>query len=411
MKSYRLKFLLIIFTLVIVSLNFNCSSSKQSVVVTQLDDFYSDELDAENSCSDPLLYSPCLIGKYSDAKLIRINFHFMNSEDKSNNYAPKEGTEVVRQLVKNANLRLSSNEKMNLPIGNDTPVCPPSYQYVLQQDHGENGIFYHYNDELCFFANKGKHRNNYDYEVIKKYSVGLDSVVNIFMMPHIPQKMRDKNYSVTSTGVALGTALKMAGLYETNKKPWEVATLLNHEIGHILGLRHSWNTDDYCTDTPRHSNCWSSRVKGKCAVASNNAMDYNNSQMAWTPCQLGVIHKSFNQLESKQRNLLIPNWCDKNNTPIIIEGHVVWNQALDINQDIIILTGASLTVACRLHMAANTSITVEPDGQLILNNAQVHNDCGQQWNGIQLLSKGKKKGVLVASVESILSDIQVPIIE
>lgn len=397
---------LTLFAVCILFLNVNCSSSKQTILVTSLDNFFSKELTPENSCSDPELYSPCLIGDYTSTKFIRVNFHFMNSEDESSNYNPDKGNEVVRQLLKNANLRLRSNEKMNLPIGNDTPVCSPDYQYIIQSDHGDDGVFYHYDDELCFFANKGKHRNNYDEAVIAKYSVGLDSVINIFIMPHIPVKMREKTYTVTSTGVALGTALKIAGLYETNKKPWEVATLLNHEIGHILGLRHSWRMNDKCADTPMHSNCWSSSGKGKCKVASNNVMDYNNSQMAWSPCQLGIIHKSFNKLESSQRKLLIPNWCEKSATPIIIDQDLSWNQALDVNQDIIISSGASLIISCRLHMAGNTSITIEPHGQLILNGAYIHNDCGELWNGIKIVSVRNDKGVLKATTESTIENIR-----
>jgi len=396
---------LVLFTVIIASLNFNCSSSNQLLTVINLDNYKTNKLIIEHSCSDPELYSPCHNGAYSYTKFIRINFHFMNSEDELSNYTRKDGNKVVKQLLNNANLRLRSNEKMNLPIGNDTEVCQPNYQYVKQDDHGINGIFYHYDDELCYFANKGEHRNNYDYDVIEKYAVGLDSVINIFFMPHIPEKMRDKKYKVNNTGVALGTALKMAGLYESGNEPWTAATLLNHEIGHILGLRHTWNADDRCTDTPRHSNCWSSTGKGKCEVASNNVMDYNNSQMAWSPCQLGLIHKSFSQLESKQRKLLISNWCDKNMTPLIISDDVIWNQALDINRDIIIASGATLTIGCRLHMAENTSITIEPGAILILQDARLHNDCGQSWHGIQILKKGKKSGKLVASEASSIKHV------
>jgi hypothetical protein len=393
--------------LLIAILNFNCSSTKGSLLVTKLDDFYSSDFAEENSCSDPQLYSPCIIGDYSSTKFIRVNFHFLNSEDGLSNYLPKEGNQLVRQLVNNANLRLRSNEKMNLPIGNHTPVCSPDYQYVIQTDHGDSGIFYHYDNDLCFFANKGKHRNNYDYTVIEKYSVGLDSVINVFIMPHIPEELQDKNYKSSRTGVALGNGLKIAGLFELKKEPWEFATLLNHEIGHILGLRHTWNTNDNCEDTPRHNNCWSSSGKGKCELASNNAMDYNNSQMAWTPCQLGLIHKSFNQLESTQRKLLLTNWCIKDTLPLIIDKNVDWNKALDINRDILIKSGNTLTVSCRLHMAQNTSIIIQPEATLSLNDAYLHNDCGHNWEGILIQTNGKKSGKLIATQNSILDGVAV----
>jgi len=331
----------------------------------------------------------------------------MNSMDGKHNYDEVEATDYVNQLLRNANLRLKSNHKMNLPLGNDTENCSPHYQYILHKGKSGKGIYHHYDNELCFFANKGKHRNNYDIAVIEKYGIDLDSVINIFAMPHIPKKLREKNYKANRTGVALGNGLKIAGLFETKKKPWEVATLLNHEVGHILGLRHTWNSNDGCEDTPRHPNCWSNTGDGNCELASNNAMDYNNSQMAWTPCQLGTIHKSFNQLQSSQRKLLISNWCDKASSPLVITRDINWLQALDINQDIIIKSGHSLTIACRVHMAVNTSITIEPGATLMLNGARLHNDCGGLWNGIHIMSRKKSEGKLIVSFDTIVEHIAI----
>ena len=56
-----------------------------------------------------------------------------------------------------------------------------------------------------------------------------------------------------------------------------------HELGHSLGLLHTWNQDDGCDDTPRNAGCWGD-------TCSNNMMDYNASQSALTACQLGIIH-------------------------------------------------------------------------------------------------------------------------
>lgn len=397
----------IILSIFLSLLSLNCSSKRNTIVVSELSAHKSADVRSadQDLCADVEGYSPCLIKDFTPTKFIRVNFHFMNTIDKMNNYSVAESEDLVKKLLRNANLRLKSNHKMNLPVGNELSVCPPHYQYVLHKDESQRAIYHHYNDELCFFANKGKHRNNYDYQVIEKYAVNLDSVVNVFVMPHIPKKMRDENYKVSRTGVALGNGLKIAGLYETKKKPWEVATLLNHEIGHVLGLRHTWSSNDGCDDTPYHPNCWSSTDKGNCTVASNNAMDYNNSQMAWTPCQLGRIHQAFNKAGSTQRKLLIANWCDKDQTPLVIKQDLTWSQALDVNQDIIIKSGYTLEMGCRVHMAKNTSITIEPGATLVLSEAHLHNDCGNNWNGIRIISKRKKKGNLIASTNSIIEDI------
>jgi len=376
-----------------------------AVIVSELSQYVSsDVLNSGNDCAKAESYSPCLIKEYTSIKLIRVNFHFMNTTNKKNNYSVNESKDLVRRLLRNSNQRLRTNHKMNLPVGNETQICPPHYQYVLYKDDNQKSIYHHYDDELCFFANKGKHRNNYDNRVIKKYGVNLDSVINVFVMPHIPKKMQDSKYKESRTGVALGNGLKIAGLFKSKKKAWEVATLLNHEIGHILGLRHTWNTNDGCNDTPKHPNCWSSSNGVNCKVASNNVMDYNNSQMAWTPCQLGRIHQAFNKSGSAQRRLLIPNWCEKKHAILTIDQNVIWSQALDVNQDIVIKSGNTLEIRCRVHMAKNTSITIEPNARLILNECRLHNDCGHKWDGIRILRKRKKIGELVSSPNSIIEN-------
>jgi len=359
-------------------------------------------------CDDALLYAPYhYVADLFYEQIVRVNVHFLNSESRSHNYKEAEGVRLVTELLHNANERLIKNFRMNLPVGNETAALNPMYQYQLwQADEDEDGIYFHYDDELCFFANKGKYRNNYHMDVIDNYAIGLDSVINIFIMPHIPKKKRTAKYKVTQTGVALGHGLKIAGLYESGKESWEFATLLNHEIGHILGLHHTWSSNDGCDDTPRHANCWGPTDKKPCIDISNNLMDYNNSQMAITPCQIGRIHKNFNDLSSDQRSLIVKQWCDYDSSSaieIITEEH--WKSAKDINRDIRIMHGGQLIISCRLHMAEGAKIIVEPGGLLTLDHATLHNDCGGQWGGIEALQRGKMRGLVVRTDGSEIRDV------
>lgn len=359
-----------------------------------------------NTCRDALAYTPYPENQaLFPTQRLRLNFHFLNTEDKTNNFSVEESRNFVRQLVRNANLRLKTNHKMNLPVGNNTPVYLPSYEYVLHSQDGDDGIYFHYDDELCFFANKGKHRNNYNTDVIEKYAIGLDSIINVFLMPHIPESKRSKSYKVSRTGVALGNGLKIAGHFESKKKPWEIAPLLNHEVGHVLGLRHSWNTNDGCEDTPRNPNCWSSKETENCAVASNNVMDYNNSQMALTPCQLGLIHRQFNDQYASQRKLLVPQWCRYSSQALLINNDQVWKGARDLHSDVIVQKGTTLTIKCRVHLPEGAMIKVEPGARLVLDGCYIHNDCGMEWGGIEVMNRGRKKGVVISSGEVSLENV------
>jgi len=338
------------------------------------------------ACSDPLSYAP-YDHLLHPMRTVRINVHFMNNENKEYGFNEKDGPKYMHNLLNVANDKLSRNQKMNLPHGNDTDALSPQYRYKLWPIKGNNdGYLYHYDDEHCFFVNKGKNKNNYNKDVIKKYAIGTDSILNIFVIPHHPDSLATGKYKASRTGIALGTSLKIAGLCENREKPWKFSPLLNHEIGHIFGLRHSWYRNDGCDDTPVHANCWQPNDTEKCKdPVSNNMMDYNYSQMAITPCQLGKIHKTFASIDGELRGLVVPDWCNLDESQTIrVTGNDVWSGALDLSYNVVVESGATLEIKCRVSMPKNSSITVEPGGKLILNHCRIHNDCGDKWKGIKL---------------------------
>jgi len=341
-------------------------------------------------CNEIESYIPDSLHAHTDILYrIRMNIHFIHGSGWDGNYYGEKADYYAKELVRYANEKLWHNKKMRLPEGNDTDVIYPKYRYDLEED----GIFFHSDKDLGFYNNEGK-RNNYKRDVIKKYQVGEDSVLNVFYMVHHPDSVRSKTYSASGAGIALGKSIKLGTIYNPEDPPWLYASLLNHEVGHVLGLSHAWISNDGCDDTPVNPNCWAPTETGKCkGLTSNNMMDYNRDQHAVTPCQIGKMRRTLTSLKSSKRDLLKRTWCDLNpRREVLISGRTHFAGARDMMGNITIKKGGQLRVSCRLSMPHGGEIRIEPGGELILENARLYNDCGKTWKGIVVMREDGIEG-------------------
>lgn len=237
---------------------------------------------------------------------VRVNMHFMLKNDGSGNFneywdgikdSTTNGYVFAKKVIEKANFELLNNKKMfRTPIDVDsTPVLPNKMQYILM------GVYFDRDDKFQnddFFSG---------WEIAEKYAKNAKSEINIFCI--VPER---EGSGIANTilypeakDVELWTKVSLYKAYM--KFPdWSIqysASAINHEIGHMLGLRHTWNEDDDCDDTPmgnkrpnsgEQSQCWGFKEGdpycGNWSNISNNIMDYNEHfPHAFTPCQLKIM--------------------------------------------------------------------------------------------------------------------------
>jgi hypothetical protein len=351
-------------------------------------------------CDDYLSYVPDTLHlDHTPMKYIRVNVHFMNASDSTRNFNYPEGVKKAHALVNSANYDIATNDKLFLPLSNDIPALPPQYRLKITPRPGvpgDEGVYFHYDDDLYYYVMRGRHDNRSKRKVIDTYGVGLDTILNIFIMPHHPDSAASPTYNTYFGGIALRNGVKVTGWFENGVNEWSVRAVLNHEIGHILTLMHTWAYNDGCDDTPHHPKCWNYTEEPPCdSLVSNNVMDYNAWQCAWSPCQIGRIQWALSQEKQNCRRFLEPNWCELHeDRHIFISDSIHWKGAKDLEGHLTIRPGGVLRISCRVSLPAGARITVEPGGTLILDGCRLHNACGDIWEGIQIQEKGRRKGTI-----------------
>ena len=112
---------------------------------------------------DPLSYIPDTNNlAQHPVKTIRVNIHFVNSQDSSQNFNHKEAAEFAKVALRTANQKVAKNTRPWLPPSVDLPGLPKRYKYVLTprtNDPNDKGIYCHYDDDLYYYVNKGRNRN------------------------------------------------------------------------------------------------------------------------------------------------------------------------------------------------------------------------------------------------------------
>lgn len=139
---------------------------------------------------------------------------------------------------------------------------------------------------------------------------------------------------------------------------------LAHELGHSLGLNHG---------NEHHG-------RNRCESSIMNQL-HNKPHNYLQPTELGKIHRNLRL--TNIRNYLVEDVYNPH--PIIIED----DEVLDIDyqgyEDIIVRSGKTLIVTCRLTLPAQARIRVEPGARLIIDGGSVSGrNMSDSWQGVTL---------------------------
>lgn len=193
--------------------------------------------------------------------------------------------------------------------------------------------------------------------------------------------------------------------------PAHYGGIWSHEIGHLLGLWHTYqflSQNEHCVrthddfledvfgDGPEdqpwcsaplpacevclHDISWNCDVNDPSNSCTNNMMGGTSSSGYFSPLQIGRMHRTLALYSARKYA-----W-GFSETPYVLQNDETWDFNIKFYQDVVIPSGTTLTVQCIVEMVPQAKVVVQPGGRLIIDGgtftAAQYSD--EFWGGIEV---------------------------
>jgi hypothetical protein len=358
-----------------------------------------------SGCDNYINYAP-LNPSYTSIKTVRLVFHVFNKDDGTGNLQNIPAhIDLIDQVVQGVNNVFTNVVPIDAAgQGNN---CPPGWTYDNITDsrvriirHPE--VFFH-NDSDYFSPTGGSSavalKSCEVFDLYVKNAPGLstdlkENAIHVF----IYGCENNSPYAPCANGIGgLASGIPPTGEKYISEWRWyfygvelqdpnfifNATWNLSHEVGHCLGLYHV--NEDNCCDTQGNQ------------YAGNNLMAYTNG-LAMTECQIARMQYFLegrcgsSGTCSDIHKAVVTDFCKRNTAEnIIIQTgeRIVWETHRKLYSDVIIETGAQLTIKCTVGMPDEGHFYVRKGARLIVDGGRItHNSnlwkrcADSKWMGI-----------------------------
>ena len=323
--------------------------------------------------------------------IIPVNVNVWREDDGTGNWwlDTQDRRDSLQKAYDYLNDIYSHNEPYSLYIPNTQFIEDTRVRFVIDT------VYYYNNSVMAYKKSTSDFTNyllaNYPERLNKfNYHLSLDTTAN---------------YSGCSNGYGVPYPA-IVSVKQNIYKPrhlYSFAMHMAHEFGHNFGLNHTYNgeytviahpeflwdvfgteTQSWCNQPPTkvcyHDGGWSCNPTDSTNTCTNNIMGGTYMSRHFSALQCGRIHRALQVTPLK-------NYAYGDTTSELL--HLSSNHNINYNrklyQSLVIDSGITLNVTCRLEMSPSTCILIRPGGKLIVDGGTITSaGTGAMWQGIEV---------------------------